>query len=239
MEKNVEFEMKKSTALSDRDDVVATVKTETPRAKIVIDLMTSRSVGTKPKVLDIGCGYGTLSRAFDNFKIDLIEWSEKHMPIFHSVKVDYTGIDVYHKSAVITNFDLNSGPLPFDDKTFDFVVCTDVLEHLFYPHYVLKEIKRVLKDAGYAIISLPNSYNLRLRLRFLFGKCISRGFDSYGHHHLTSLKENRQFIEDEFKITKEKYRNLDGCYSKWITRVLGWTGKKDLYVGDYFVVCRK
>jgi len=40
--------------------------------------------------------------------------------------------------------DLSSCPLPFQEESFDFIVCKDVFEHLLDPIYALKSIKCVL-----------------------------------------------------------------------------------------------
>lgn len=68
----------------------------------------------------------------------------------------YTGVDLYGDPDV--KFDLSSGePLPFPDRSFPFVVCTDVLEHLNHPHFYCDELFRV--SADYVLIGLPNCYN--------------------------------------------------------------------------------
>jgi len=45
--------------------------------------------------------------------------------------------------------------IPHKDKAFDMVVCTDVLEHVPDPIKALEEIKRVLKDNGKIIVTVP------------------------------------------------------------------------------------
>ena len=45
--------------------------------------------------------------------------------------------------------------LPFKDKTFDVVICTEVFEHLKYPLIASNEIYRVLKKKGVFIGSAP------------------------------------------------------------------------------------
>lgn len=86
----------------------------------------------------------------------------------------YTGIDRSEEADI--RHDLQSGgPLPFDDSTFDVVVCTDVLEHLDNLHDVFKEIVRVGKKR--LLISLPNNWNAaRMRLE--------RGHGSFKHYGL-------------------------------------------------------
>ena len=70
------------------------------------------------------------------------------------------------------NCDVEDG-LPFDFSTFDIVICTDLMEHVFNTEFVGKEIYRVLKDDGYAILNVPNHNVLERRFRFLLGKGIN------------------------------------------------------------------
>lgn len=52
--------------------------------------------------------------------------------------------------------DVSSEVLPFHPDTFDLVVMTEVLEHLFNPDFTLNELKRVLRPQGICILSTPN-----------------------------------------------------------------------------------
>jgi len=45
--------------------------------------------------------------------------------------------------------------LPFNDNTFDVIICNHVLEHVEEDTKALKELFRVLKKGGYAIIQVP------------------------------------------------------------------------------------
>ena len=68
---------------------------------------------------------------------------------------------------------LNASPaLPFPDGSFDLIVCKDILEHLLEPLRVLQEAKRVLRDNGTIVISVPNHFYWPMRLRSLVGKGI-------------------------------------------------------------------
>ncbi len=53
------------------------------------------------------------------------------------------------------------------------MICTDVIEHVFNTEFVGKEIYRVLKDNGYAILNVPNHNELEHRFNFLLGKGIN------------------------------------------------------------------
>jgi SAM-dependent methyltransferase len=53
--------------------------------------------------------------------------------------------------------DLN-GRLPFDDRTFDTILLTDVLEHVAEPMQLICEIARLLRPAGKLIMGVPFLY---------------------------------------------------------------------------------
>lgn len=51
-------------------------------------------------------------------------------------------------------------PLPFDDNTFDTVLCTQVLEHVRDHHQMFGEILRILRPGGTLVISVPLLFNV-------------------------------------------------------------------------------
>jgi SAM-dependent methyltransferase len=126
------------------------------------------------------------------------------------VNADYalSGLDVGRQFGVQgVSVDLNvfTG-LPFPDRTFDLIVCNDILEHLLDPLIVLKDAVRVLRDDGTVVISVPNHFYWPMRLRLLFGKGIMwRGILSdhganynewnYMHIRFFTYKGFRQFLE--------------------------------------------
>lgn len=71
----------------------------------------------------------------------------------------YLGIGL--SSNVDQRVDLEEKLIPFDNDTFDCVLCLDVLEHIENIHDVFDELCRVSKK--YVIISLPNPHSAFLR----------------------------------------------------------------------------
>src|SRR5437660_717275 len=91
----------------------------------VLDYLTNEVIPKDAKVLDIGPGHAPFKRA--NVSVDF---------------VDVTGVDNLVKC------DLANEPLPFADKEFDFVYARHILEDMYNPFPLIKEMSRVGK-AGY------------------------------------------------------------------------------------------
>jgi ubiquinone/menaquinone biosynthesis C-methylase UbiE len=62
--------------------------------------------------------------------------------------------------------------LPFDDSSFDFVTATGVLEYADSIPVALRELARVLRPGGRAILSIPNSRSMHALSRRLTDPCI-------------------------------------------------------------------
>ena len=83
--------------------------------------------------------------------------------------------------------------LDFKSMSFDIVIAKDILEHLTYPLEICREIRRVLKPDGYAVINVPNHFCLPMRLKYLFGGNLiwktpginhEKTFDEWNYMHL-------------------------------------------------------
>jgi SAM-dependent methyltransferase len=117
---------------------------------------------SQQRILTLGGGTGS----------DLWELARENVV----VNADYaaSGLEVGRRfgiQGVLANLNL-SPALPFPDRSFDLVVCKDILEHILEPLAVLKEAMRVLRDNGTIVISVPNHFYWPMRVRLLLGKGI-------------------------------------------------------------------
>mgnify|MGYP001806052478 CR=1 FL=1 len=65
------------------------------------------------------------------------------------------GYNDYYYERGITNLDLVQ--LPFEDESFDAIICNHVLEHIIDDHKAMSELFRVLKKNAWAILQVPFS----------------------------------------------------------------------------------
>jgi len=81
---------------------------------------------------------------------------------------DYYGLDLLPPADVLAS--LEKG-LPFTDGAFDLVLALDVLEHTDNIHSSFAELCRV--SSRFIVITLPNVYELKGRVKFLRGRPLS------------------------------------------------------------------
>ena len=110
-------------------------------------------------VLDVGCGTGGLARVIAEngySRLSGCDWLAEE-------KVEHAPTGFAYRQV-----DLNrDGLAGYADASFDAVVCSDVVEHLENPAAALREIARVLRPGGAALVSLPNAFNALERLYWL------------------------------------------------------------------------
>jgi SAM-dependent methyltransferase len=113
--------------------------------------------GPGRRVLDLGCRYGALTRAYAEGN-DVV-----------GVDVDRDALAEAAKLGIETRWADVEQPLPFEDESFDVVVAGELLEHVRDPGRLVAEARRLLRPGGRLVGSVPNAFRLMNRLRFLAG----------------------------------------------------------------------
>lgn len=124
------------------------------RTKRTFEIITvfKLSKHTPKRILDIGCGHGTITNSL------------------HEKGFNIVGLDVdenNHKGAKerfpSCDFRLYDGlNIPFEPNSFDTIIMNDVFEHIPYKHMdkLINQIKNIIEPNGLIYISVTNRYEL-------------------------------------------------------------------------------
>lgn len=97
------------------------------------------------KVLDIGCANGGI----------LLPLIDRHE--LHGVDLSPALVKLANASGIKTlEHDIEGGPLPYQDKSFDAVFCGETIEHQVDTDWLMSELNRVLKPGGRLVLTFPN-----------------------------------------------------------------------------------
>jgi ubiquinone/menaquinone biosynthesis C-methylase UbiE len=118
------------------------------RKDAVVNFVKQLASDDSKKILDCGCGAGIIMEAILGLGHDVvgIDLSEEMLKVAREALHDY-------------NPNLKVGSVEslfFQDEIFDICLCIGVLQYLEDDEPALRELARVLKPGGHAIISIPN-----------------------------------------------------------------------------------
>lgn len=105
--------------------------------------------------------FSAIARNVHYLKGDLLDFGCGSKPYTNIINTDsYTGLD-YETEVSAQNEKLaadvfyDGKTIPFGDNHFDAVFSSEVLEHVFNPDEILKEINRVMKPGGHILLTCP------------------------------------------------------------------------------------
>jgi methionine biosynthesis protein MetW len=119
-------------------------------------------VGSGKRVLDVGCGPGNLATILSRTGNVVVGIDKDKSALESAQRVCERTI-----AADLDHAELDE---LVGDERFDVVVFADVLEHVRNPVKLLNSSRRVLRDAGCIIVSIPNVAHGAVRLALLRGR---------------------------------------------------------------------
>jgi ubiquinone/menaquinone biosynthesis C-methylase UbiE len=176
---------------------------ERRRVKAILSLIDGRR--ERERLLEVGCGAGNIL---------------EKAPPGNLFGVDISAFIIAKASHKLSGkadlFQADAQNLPFKDRVFRQVICSEVLEHLLDPLASLQEIDRILNHQGTAIISVPNELCINRMKRVLirlgifewilhrrggYAKMPERMEDEW-HLHTFPLKNWMILFNNFFKVTR-------------------------------------
>ena len=119
-------------------------------------------VGSGKRVLDVGCGPGNLATILSRMGNVVVGIDKDDGALAAAQRV-------CERTIAADLDDAELGELVADER-FDVVVFADVLEHVRNPVKLLTSSRRVLREAGCIIVSIPNVAHGAVRLALLRGR---------------------------------------------------------------------
>ena len=110
------------------------------------------------RVLDLGCGDGTLLRTL---------WQERQAPGYGVEIDDAHVLECIRNDVNVLQMDLEGGLAAFGDGSFDYVILSETLQAIHHTERLVREMLRVGREA---IVSFPNFGHWRARLQVALGR---------------------------------------------------------------------
>jgi 2-polyprenyl-3-methyl-5-hydroxy-6-metoxy-1,4-benzoquinol methylase len=183
------------------------------------------------RILDIGCGTGLNASALACLGHEVV-----------GVDLSPIAIEKFRARGLVGYVcDIETGPLPFDDASFDLVYASEVIEHCADTGAFLEELWRVLKPRGSIFLSTPNSAFWAYRILGLLGHAASE-YQHPGHVRFFSNRSlTNAMISAGFAIVAVSARHMYLIIGKSLgdriaklIRLLGFEQEPRFATGDHF-----
>jgi SAM-dependent methyltransferase len=157
------------------------------RRRIVLDVVRSLPLPSRPRILDAGCGSGR----------NLVELSGFGTVV--GLEPSPRGAEVARARGVGEVVVAGIGAMPFEDSSFDLITCLDVLEHIEDDLGALRELRRVARPGGILLITAPayprlwsshdelNRHCRRYTRRVLLDRAVEAGWRPLRTTHFNAL----------------------------------------------------
>jgi len=178
------------------------------------------------RALNLGTGEGDYDRMIAGFVGgELIGCDVNEDDLAHARQLNQDVSNLRYE----TNDALN---LSYPDASFDLVVSCEVIEHVGKPGQMIREISRVLRPGGYAVMTFPSrefpfTYDPVNRIWQMFKSnesreyAISQGAYAFGHEYLIGSTDFKKWCKDA-GLEIHSFRHLSG-YLVGLAEVY-WTG---------------
>jgi 2-polyprenyl-3-methyl-5-hydroxy-6-metoxy-1,4-benzoquinol methylase len=179
-------------------------------------------------ILDVGCGSGANSAAL----------SQKGHRLY-GIDISEAAIQQYCSRGFVGRIaDIESG-LGYDDNLFDLVFCSEVIEHMTSPDFLISEMHRVLKPGGHLVLSTPNSAFWLYRVLGVLGFTVSelqhpKHFQYFSRRSLLKLLRNNGFSPKEVSGRNMYVILPDVAPARGLLKLLGFHRETRFRTGGHF-----
>lgn len=150
------------------------------------------------KLLEIGCSYGKYL-----YEMKKLGWEVSGLEM--NKEAVNAGRDIFTLDLINKNID----EVEFEEELYDVVVMKMVLEHLYSPDKILKNISKWLKNDGQCIVTIPDISGFEARL---FGQYFYSLHLPNHLYHFSPETLKKYFKKNGLKICKIHHHRTDGDF---------------------------
>jgi ubiquinone/menaquinone biosynthesis C-methylase UbiE len=126
------------------------------RLNTALDWIAALELGWDARILEVGTGAGQIPVALarGGFRVDAVDPA----PAMLQMAREYAVSEGVHDQVRLCLADVHD--LPFESRTFDLVIAIGVIPWLHSEASALQEMRRVLQDGGYLLVTADNNARL-------------------------------------------------------------------------------
>jgi len=130
------------------------------RLNLFVRLMTELDregwLARRESALDIGCNAGGYSRIISDFGYRSVEGIDIEPELVERARRRFEG----ERNGRSIRFRVQNAEDLDTPGTYDFVLCTEVIEHAAHPGRVVTNLRASLSPGGIAVVTMPNAFSL-------------------------------------------------------------------------------
>lgn len=183
---------------------------------IMKNLIEQNVIESFDKAIDIGCNAGVYSKIISDLGFMYV----LGIDIDNNKIKEADNIFAFRDNKKVLEYKMGNAENIDTNNKYNFVLCTEVIEHTADPRKVINNIKEILSPNGIAIITLPNRISLPFLAAFCYHRIKDKKINKDLHDHLSYpfYKSLKLFNDESLKIIKTTGSNL--FFNRFILKAL-------------------
>jgi 2-polyprenyl-3-methyl-5-hydroxy-6-metoxy-1,4-benzoquinol methylase len=182
------------------------------------ELIESNTITRRETALDIGCNAGGYSKLISDCGFARVEGLDIEPALIAKANAAFAP----GAPGRALSFRVENAEQLDRSRAYDFVLCTEVIEHTEHPERVIDNLRAVLAPGGIAVITMPNADSLPFAKAALKYRLTKRARDPVFEDHLKwpSRRAARLFEGTELELVRVTGTNLiwDATTLRWLRK---------------------
>jgi len=189
---------------------------------LVRQLIARGTLVRRATALDVGCNAGGYSKLISDFGFARVEGLDLEPALIAKANAAFASTTPGHERS----FRVENAETLDRSRTYDFVLCTEVIEHTSRPQLVIDNLRAVVAAGGLLVVTMPNAWSLPFAKAALKYRLTQRARDPVFEDHLRwpSPRAARLFAGTDLERVRVTGTNLI-----WDATTLRWLRQSSLF----------